>query len=63
MICDEVMVGFGRTGQFFGFQHFEGAGWTGLQGASLLIGGVQKWGYAGVPLKWMVYIGTSYQNG
>lgn len=24
MICDEVMVGFGRTGQFFGFQHFEG---------------------------------------
>lgn len=24
MICDEVMVGFGRTGKFFGFQHFEG---------------------------------------
>jgi len=24
MICDEVMVGFGRTGHFFGFQHFEG---------------------------------------
>ena len=24
MICDEVMVGFGRTGRFFGFQHFEG---------------------------------------
>lgn len=24
LICDEVMVGFGRTGEFFGFQHFEG---------------------------------------
>jgi len=24
MICDEVMVGFGRTGKFFGFQHFDG---------------------------------------
>lgn len=24
MICDEVMVGFGRTGKFWGFQHFDG---------------------------------------
>lgn len=24
MICDEVMVGFARTGHLFGFQHFEG---------------------------------------
>lgn len=24
MIADEVMVGFGRTGELFGFQHFEG---------------------------------------
>jgi len=24
MICDEVMVGFGRTGKFWGFQHYEG---------------------------------------